>query len=469
MNSFQTPSQAARQNRRARGGAMVEFVVLNIALVPLLLFSMFLMDAAYLKLDLQETVVSGAWDFSQRNTEPPADTSGVTASNSFNSNNGMELQATAKAVRIVYADHTSAFDDGGEVGSQGYGNATRLRGNGDGSTGPSGHMRHHTGFGAQYTFRFKAPPANAEEDEEEGTSSGGALEGVGTELDTQFKCTISTDMSWSLDPSMTAYGQSGYNAGGEARCSSIAFIYNYIIPEKFLQEFSETDQLTKMKRRRDETADGAHEYQGQGGRIGNIVAEETAAISFNTWALRNGAKNTYNSTSGYGAKHYSTYNGALADADIGDRGFLGMSEDPNENPFYRRVQYMYSNVQGPYMATYGLVSARAAQFMQKATFGSDKMLTTYAAPLLLGVRPPNTLPGVGVPNIAGVFMTARYTPTTSANGRYPKQGQPSFLGGGGGDFLSTPYDNHNNKYGQAASNRGQYYMGCQSQETPSCF
>jgi len=463
MNSFQTASKKAH-SRRERGGAMVEFALLNIVLVPLLLYAIFLMDAAYLKLDLQETVVAGVWDFSQRNTEPPADTSGTTASNGFDSNNGMELQATAKAIRIVYADHTSAFDDGGEVDSAGYGNASRLRGNGDGSTGPSGHMRHHTGFGAQYTFRFKAPPPNAEEDEEEGTHSGDALEGVGTELDTQFKCTIQRDMSWSLDPSMTAFGQSGYNAGGEARCDSIAFIYNYIIPEKFLQEFSETDEVTKMKRRRDQTADGAHEYQGQGGRTGNIVAHEKAAISFNTWALRNGAKNTYNSTSGYGAKHYAGYNGQLADADIGDRNGLGLTKDPNENPFYRRVQYLYSNVQGPYMLTYGNVALKAADFMQKATMSGDKMLTTYAAPLLPAVRPPNVLPGFGVPNIAGVFMTARYKPDE----RGVKQGEPSLFGGSG-DFQSTPYAGHNNNYTTAANARGQYYMGCKTQETPNCF
>jgi len=464
MNTFQTASQKA-PSRRERGGAMVEFALLNIVLVPLLLYAMFLMDAAYLKLDLQETVVAGVWDFSQRNTEAPADTSGVRASNSLDSNNGMELQATAKAIRIVYADHTSAFDDGGEVGSTGYGNASRLRGNGDGSQGPSGHMRHHTGFGAQYTFRFKAPPPNHEEDDaEEGTHSGDALEGVGTELDTQFKCSINRDMGWSLDPNMTAFGQSGYNAGGEARCESIAFIYNYIIPEKFLQEFSETDEVTKLKRRRDQTADGAHEYQGQGGRQGNIVAHEKAALSFNTWALRNGAQQTYNSTSGYGAKHYASYDGQLADADIGDRGFGGFTKSPADNPFFRRVQYLYAANPGTAMLSYGNVAAKAEQFRQKAMQGSDRMMMVNAAPILPGFAPPAVIPGIGA-NIAGVFMTARYKPDE----RGVKQEEP-WLGGSSGDgFLSTPYTGHNNNYQTAAGNRGQFYMGCKTQETPNCF
>jgi hypothetical protein len=480
MNTLLNASERARA-RRARGGAMVEFVVLNVVLVPLLLYAIFLMDAAYLKLDLQETVVAGVWDFSQRNSEPPADTGAVGPANNFNANNGMELQATAKALRIVYADHTSAFDDGGELGSAGYGNATRLRGNGNGDrNSPGGHMRHHTGFGAQYTFRFKPPPDNHEDDdEEEGTHSGDPLEGVGTELDTQFKCRIVTDMGWSLDPNMTAFGQSGYNAGGEARCSSIAFIYNYIIPEKFLQEFSETDKLTAMKRRRDATPEKAHEYQGQGGRTGNIVAEETAAISFNTWALRNGARQQFGNTTAYGGKQFFRYDpddpnntGRVDQADIGDRTTMGGEKDPKDNPFFRRVQYMYSQT-GAFAGTYTAIAGSATSFVNKATV-SNQILFSYALPILPGGPvPPRTakLPGtpvdVGMPNISGVFMAARYVPGSPGE----KRSSPRFGGmlPSGNDYQSTPYEGHNPNYQTAASARGEYYMGCRTAENPDCF
>jgi hypothetical protein len=468
MTPFQTASERARAARRARGGAMVEFVILNIVLVPLLLYAIFLMDAAYLKLDLQETVVSGVWDFSQRNTEPPSGSGSVGPANSFNANNGMELQATAKPVRIVYSDHTSAFDDGAEQDqTNGYGDSNRLRGNGDNSDGPTGHKRHHTGFGAQYTFRFKAPPANAEEDDEEGTNSGGALDGVGNELDTQFKCRISTDMGWSLDPNMTDFGQSGYNAGGEARCESIGFIYNYIVPEKFLQEFSETDKVTNLKRRRD-GSDGAHEFQGQGGRMGNIIAEETAALSFNTWALRNGAPQKQETASGYGASKYTQYDGddaKVANADIGDRPSFFGNDDPKDNPFFRRVQYMYSS-NLMFMASYANVAGQSASFMGRAT--NQKLVTAYAAPIVPGGPvPPTKLPVVGVPNLAGVFMAARYKPGQHGVMREsPKTG--GFLPTGG-SFLTTPYTGHNNNYQTAANARGPFYMGCRNQENPDCF
>jgi hypothetical protein len=39
----------------------------------------------------------------------------------------------------------------------------------------------------------------------------------------------------------------------------------------------------------------------------------------------------------------------------------------------------------------------------------------------------------------------------------------------GGSFLSTPYSGHNNNYQTAANARGQYYMGCKTQENPDCF
>ncbi|MDY7231247.1 hypothetical protein [Hyalangium rubrum] len=455
--------------RNPRGGAMVEFVVLNITLVPLLLYAIFLMDAAYMKLDLQETVVSGVWDFSQRNTEPPGGKSGLSSPNSYDSNNGLELQATAKALRIAYADHTSAVDDGAEADqSNGYGVAERLRGNGKG--GKEGHKVHHTGFGAQYTFRFKEPPSNAEEDDpEEGEDTGG-------DLDTQMRCftgtykeryktggqsTTMNDLAWTMDPMMRSFGKSGYNAGNEVTCESVGFIYNYIIPQEFLNDSFSEVKMSKMDRRRDQGGKGVHDWQGEGGAVDNVVAYETAAISFNTWALRNGADQGAKAASGYGAKEWNQYNGKVDKADIGARsgGLFAGSPDPKDNPFYRRVQYMYAS--GASAITYAAVTAASMNLMGKAGMTGEKLVGMYAAP----AGAPNSL--LGMPNIAGVFMTARYKPGSPGQ----KQDTPMGLipiGGFGNSFLSTPYTGPNNKYQQAYNARGPYYMGCKNQENPDC-
>jgi hypothetical protein len=438
---------------------MVEFVVLNLILIPLMLYGIFLMDAAYLKLDLQETVVSGVWDYSQRNTEPPAGGQlSLDAPNPRSANNGLEMQATTKALRVAYSDHTSAFEDGAEVGWPGYGDTNRLRGNGAG--GASGHMKHHTGFGAQYTFRFKEAPDDEEESNDHNSEVGG-------DLDTQLRCGISEDLNWTGSQPMKAFGTSGYNAGGQVRCKAIGFIYNYIIPEKFLNDSFSKEKMSLMTRRRDTTADGAHKYQGQGGRIANIVAEETSSLSFNTWALRNGAHQGDYDTNSYGAKKWTNYTGKLDKADIGKRpGLLGSlplggGPGPRENPFYKRVQYLYTSA-GALGGSYESVRGKAASFAGKAE--ELKLIKAYGEHALSGGSIQ------GLPNISGVFLTARYQPG-SPGVRQPKPPLfPVGPGAGGNEgFLSTPYDGPNNNYPSAAGARGEFYMGCNSEEMPNCF
>jgi hypothetical protein len=254
---------------------MVETVLLMIVLIPLLLYALFLIDAAYMKLDLQETVVAGIWDMSTRNSE----------SGSANA----EMDVVQHAVRATYSDHTSAIDDGAEVDGPGYGDVERIRGNHD-------HQKHHKiYFAAQYTFRFDA--------------------NVGP--DTQFQCTSKSDSGLSGDVTgvVAAYESSSYNAGGSARCEATGYIYNYIIPEKLFTEFTDVKMSNLTKRGK--TTD-SHVIQGQGG---NIVAHETGSVYFNTWALRTGSSS-----------------GKLNDADIGARGGFPFDGPSNvDGPFYDRV------------------------------------------------------------------------------------------------------------------------------------
>lgn len=423
--------------RRTRGGAMVEFVLLNIVLIPLFLYAIFLMDAAYLKLDLQETVVSGVWDFSQRNSEPPGfGGMGPGAPKSHQENNDNEVQASAKAVRVAYADHTSAFDDGAENNqSSEYGQQSYLTGNGDGSAAPSiqGHQKHHTGFGAHYSFRFENGP------------------------DTQFECALSSDTGWNPDPNFQGFGSSGYTAGGEVKCEATGFIYNYIIPETFLQEFSKVKMADKqLKHRKNNTGKGAHEWQDDGASVttDNIVAYETAGISFNTWALRNGAKNADN----YSPSNYDNANLDNADLRAPTAGIpLPVSAgSPEANPFFRRVQYIYT-MNGTAAATYGQLTAAAGNLMSRAN--SNKIM-------LVQNMPAGTMSGGMLPNIMGVHVTARYDPDSSgANSR--SQTKPGFFGSD--KFQSTPYSGANNTYQSMANARGLYYMGCRNPENPDCF
>lgn len=427
--------------RRARGGAMVEFALLNLILIPLLLYAIFLMDAAYLKLDLQETVVSGVWDFSQRNTEPPSWGEGsLDGPQKKEDNDAAELATAAKGVRQVFADHTSAFDDGADPDqAEGYNVESYLRGSGDGSPYPSptGHKKHHTGFGAQYSFRFEKTDDTEEEED--------------LPDDTQFNCFIADDMGWNPEPNMNGFAKSGYNTGGEARCNATAYIYNYIIPESFLQEFSQVE-LTKMKQRKDTTGKGAHEWQGTGGDLANIVAYETASLSFNTWALRNGAKTDDDPT------NTGRYQTDVGDADlrVPQTGVPVPSQSagsPEANPFFRRVQYLYTQ-NGTAGITYGKLGMAAADLTTKAMSNNLMAVQTL---------PPGQSSNALLPNMVGVFLTARYQ-----KGK-PDKNEQDAPGTGKGSFQTTPYSGANNDYQTAGNKRGHFYLGCKNPGNPDCF
>ncbi|PTL82223.1 hypothetical protein [Vitiosangium sp. GDMCC 1.1324] len=296
MSTSRSPSFRLAAGRNPRGAALVETVLLMLVLIPLLLYALFLIDAAYMKLDLQETVVAGIWDMSTRNAE----------SGSANA----EMDVIQHAVRATYSDHTSAVDDGAEVGGPGYGDVERIRGN-------HNHQKHHKiYFAAQYTFRFDA--------------------NVGP--DTQFQCEAWSDSGLVGDPVVSSFEGSSYNAGGRARCWAKGYIYNYIIPEKLFTEFTDVKMSNLTKRG---AGSDSHQYQGTGG---NIVAYERGAVYFNTWALRTGSSS-----------------GRLNDADIGARSSALASPGNVAGPFYDRVVQDYSQV-----PTYGAVAGASGNFTARA-------------------------------------------------------------------------------------------------------
>jgi len=392
-----TVPSSRQYGRRQRGGALVETALMMLVLIPLLLYAIFLMDAAYLKLDLQETVVSGIWDFSTRNAETGAPSD--------------EMETPMRAVRASYSDHTSAFEDGAEVDpdvAADYGNVARVTGN-------HMHDKHHkTYFAAQYTFRWEG-------------------------ADTQFLCNSGNDMNWTVDPLFKGFGRR-FGTGGYVKCEATGYIYNYLIPQKLFTNFTDVE-MSKLTRRHGDS----HEFQGEGGNTANIVAYETAAISFNTWALRNGAPN----------------GGGLNQADIGARGFLGGAPtNVDGNPFYERVVYDYSD-RPTSPTTYTPVRLASYAFTAKAASNNTLAMTAVSAPVA-------TRSVLGLPNMAGAFLVARYQPNKPQDHTQVRQKPPGFLGGMHKGFQSTPFSGVNNNYKTAYNKRGTGYMGCKQPEKDRC-
>ncbi|MFY0529394.1 hypothetical protein ACN28I_41595 [Archangium gephyra] len=363
-------SSRSRLHGRRRGAAMVETALLMIVLIPLLLYALFLIDAAYMKLDLQETVVSGLWDFSTRNAE--------------SGDKNEDFGQVQRAVRASYSDHTSAIDDGSEVSKPDLGNVQRITGNHD-------HQKHHKiYFAAQYTFRFDA--------------------NVGP--DTQFDCKLTEDSGWASDVTglLPSFAGSEFNVGGQVTCSATGYIYNYLIPEKLFTEFTDV-KMSNLTKRQSATTD-SHSIQGRGG---NIVAHETGSLIYNTWALRNGAAS-----------------GGLANADIGARSGLMGDPDNIEGPFYDRVVFDYSRTPtyAAVAAASGAFSARAAQqnILAAATAGpttrSVAGLPNMAGTFLISRYKPQD-PGLRQQASGGLFgggQGFQSTPYRNVNNNYVTAG-----------------------------------------------
>lgn len=400
-----------------RGAAATEYAVLMIVLVPIILYSVFLMDAAYLKIDLQEVVVSGVWDWSTRNTEAFENNE---MAGTHDDNQRREKVLTEKMVRMVYSDHTSSFDDGVDPTQPNYNNDAAMKSN-------LNHEKHHTGFGAQYSFQWMTEDAS----------------GNVTGEDSQFACRMSdADLEWAVDPNFKAFGTSEWSTGARVKCQATAYIYNYIVPRDFMPEFS-TVSMTDMELREGDAHDFQNAQHTSGGHAADIKVKDTAAISFNTWALRSGAKD-----------------GALGDADIGDFNWAGMSPNLAGNPFFERVRHLYAK-NALFIATYALIAARGLQFANAARTEELMVVTTIPVP-------GDAIPGLSLnplPNIAGVHLTARYKPDVAPVRQKPPGITASWAHQG---FQSTPYENVNDDYKTARGNRGKNYMGCRDPETPGC-
>jgi hypothetical protein len=396
--------RALSPSKQQRGAAMVEFAILMLVLIPLLLYSFFLMDAAYMKLDLQETVVSGIWDFANRNSE--------------GRNTQAEVNSVQESVRVIYSDHTSTFDDGADPSEPGYNDSRRL--NSKYPSDDAHSKKHHIGLGAHYRFTFNG------------------------NQDTQFKCAVNEeDMDWALEPNLRAYAGSDYAGGGQVTCTATGFIFNYIIPEEFMQEFAGDVKMSPMKKE----ADGAdvHNATGAGAAVANIKAHSSASVSFNTWALINGTNDGSRLTN--------------SNADIGARSTFGFGGGPslNSNPFFQRVQHMYTR-NGLFVATYGMATASGVDLMSKAA--SEKLMAVVAVPF---VNPP--MPIHALPNVLGTYLTARYRPQSPG----VRQPPPGLIAGQlHSGFQSTPYRTINTDYTTAYSKRGLHYLGCRQAEGQSC-
>jgi Flp pilus assembly protein TadG len=408
-----------------QGQAMVEFAVLMLAFVPLMLYVVFLSDVSYNQFEVQETVISTTWDFSTRNQE-------TSSSSDADSNRTNEASNVGKLNRLEYMDHTSSFDDGAE---------------GDNSDDYSKLSQESANSHNQLAARSSWIGQNGNNSVDDSSSD------YDTDDSSQVTCTINKqdDLDWivaglgsGVGTVVPAYqfGQSKFSKGGLATCWAKAWIYNFLIPEKFMQDQASVD-LTQKKLQ----TGNATDIKGQNGTTSNILVRDRAAISFDTWAIVNGANDD-----------------KIQNADLD----VGTSTDSDDNPFFARGEAVYGNSTALGAAattlTYGYMALRVGQFSLKGLSENIAIIPSFPAvkPYPLGVISES-----GPANIDAFYLVARYkNGDTSRNDLgYDEQcavaDDAACLAGP--KYESTPFQNFdsNSKYKSTFQKRTLHYLGCQ--------
>ncbi len=231
-----------------RGAASVELAICMLVIVPVFLYSLFLDDLLRYSLDAQETALSTVWDFTVQDYTKPLPTSGTTSSPAGG------LSTVQKQARLMFCDHESGKDRYDEMVPTT---------NPDGTSGTNykdcEDQDHHTALAAHVCW------INPDAKQVTCDSPDKSVGSIGA------------------GPLHSRYHDSFTN-GGLIRCSARAVVENYLLPKKFLPEFSDDKEevdLTKKK-----WSGNVHDNSKQGTTTdAYFIKEQRLAILTDTWAL----------------------------------------------------------------------------------------------------------------------------------------------------------------------------------------
>lgn len=207
--------------RRARGSAAVETGILMLVLVPLIMYTLFLEDVLFYRLDLAESVLSSTWDFHHHDYRHQADD---------------KIQYnTQHNNRLTYADHTSAWNTYQEPIWD----------------TDNGHAEHHQALTAHQCWLAQGAK--------------------------QVTCSIDQSVGSSI---AGEFGQ--MNHGGQAKCYAILGVENYFIPQQFMQWWAKQD-MTEQQRWTAESGDAAIHQNAR--QDPYVFPEENFSVMSDPWAL----------------------------------------------------------------------------------------------------------------------------------------------------------------------------------------
>jgi hypothetical protein len=225
---------SARRGRRwaRRGSATVETAILMVVLVPLVMYTLFLEDLLYYKLEMEEVVMSGPWDVLQLDYRHGSQGKG--------SQGDLQklMKASQQLVRQTYWDHSSAYNTYADPGFDGT------------------DQRHHVALTAHQCWLAQGG--------EQLTCTWDQQVGVGDETDATF----------------SKYLQ---GAGGKKlSCSARLGVQNYFLPTKFMNFWAQqdvTDQQVHV------AAGDMSNIHAEAAGDPYVFPRETFSVVHDPWAL----------------------------------------------------------------------------------------------------------------------------------------------------------------------------------------
>ncbi len=230
--------------RHPRGAAAVEMAICMLVIVPVFLYALFLDDLLRYSLDAQETALSTVWDFTVQDYSRSLPLAG--GSNPPGGRTAVQNQA-----RLMFCDHESGIDS--------YQRRSYARDNGESVSRyrDCEETNHHQALAAHVCWLNEdAKQVTCEEADRSASQLGDALH-------SSF--------------------QGEFTRGGIIRCSARAVVENYLLPKRFLQEFSKKE-FTKSQWQG--TGQAIHDNSREGDDSNAyFLAEQSLAILTDTWAL----------------------------------------------------------------------------------------------------------------------------------------------------------------------------------------
>lgn len=354
-----------RLQRREDGGAAVEFAVLMFILCPLWFFTMFSSDAMFHMLDVQEAVLSATWDLSQQQF-----------------GNEKDMPDVGQFNRLQFADHDSSFTNE-DVLSTGFSKE-------DHHTNPFGHTCFCQGHDSSGNLDCRKE-----------------LKPYTTKEAHQVACKWVKGVGFGTPPAQDLASAVG-GQGGVWECGAKGWLYNYLVPERFIPDFKAAERVPLFTRKK--RAAGQHDNDGA--LSADILLREHAAIVIDPWAVT------------------VKPNGGVTP---------GVEREDTDPIFFKRTLSVFTH-----KIWYAFPTVPAMSFMGKAA--NKKLGVAPASP----TGDPTVL---GLDNILGLWMNVKYP--AGKNGGSVNDYTDSDR------FFTTPLlpNSKERQVFNDTGNRGYHYMG----------